>query len=177
MREIPVPRRVEAWRYAKPISLSFLLLGLGIWLGSAFFPVVEIQVVERRVEVPVERLVEKRVPYEVIKYVDRVFEKRVEVPVERIVLRRIKAPVDKVISSVPDVVSPQGDLVSNHSHWRKIVFGMTVESVVDILGEPKKVIEFGTLEIWCFGINGRYKGSETVCFLDGRVQSWEPPLR
>jgi hypothetical protein len=38
---------------------------------------------EKRVEVPFERIVEKRVPFEVIKYVDRIVEKRVEVPVEK----------------------------------------------------------------------------------------------
>ena len=63
------------------------ILMLGLIAGRAFFPleiprpfIVE---KEKRVEVPFERIVEKRVPFEVIKYVDRIVEKRVEVPVEK----------------------------------------------------------------------------------------------
>jgi hypothetical protein len=53
------------------------------------------KIVERRVEVPVDRVVhvEKRVEVPV----ERIIEKRVEVPVERIVEKRIEVPVDRVV--------------------------------------------------------------------------------
>ena len=159
MREIPVPRRVEAWRYAKPISLSFLLLGLGIWLGSAFFPVVEIQVVERRVEVPVERLVEKRVPYEVIKYVDRVFEKRIEIPVDKVVYREPQEPYYAKY------------LEPNTDHWSNLRKGMTPSQVRTILGGPLRIKE-GNFEEWFYSeqVLAAY-----VIFFDGSLLYWSPP--
>ena len=69
------------------------------------------RVVEKRVEVPVEkivykdRVVEKRVevPVEKIVYKDKVVEKRVEVPVEKIVYKervvekRVEVPVEKIV--------------------------------------------------------------------------------
>ncbi len=66
------------------------------------------KVVERRVEVPVEKvvekIVEKRVEVPVEKIVERIVEKRVEVPVEKvvekIVERRIEVPVEKVVEKV-----------------------------------------------------------------------------
>jgi hypothetical protein len=85
---------------------------LGAFAGANLFPVVETNVVEKRVDVPVEVIkyvdlvVEKRVevPVEVIKFVDRmvektvVVEKRIEVPVEKIVYRSTadeRDPLDK----------------------------------------------------------------------------------
>jgi hypothetical protein len=56
-------------------------------------PVEKIVTVEKRVEIPVDRIVEKRVEVKV----DKIIEKRVEVPVERIVEKRIEVPVDRVV--------------------------------------------------------------------------------
>ena len=52
---------------------------------------------EKRIEVPVDKIVEKKVPVEVVKYVDRVVEKRVEVPVEKVVEKRVEVPVEKIV--------------------------------------------------------------------------------
>ena len=72
---------------------AFLLIGLGVVLGRWVFPQEVIKLVtvekEKRVEVPVERIVEKRVEVPV----ERIVEKRVEVPVEKIVYRDRPAAV------------------------------------------------------------------------------------
>jgi hypothetical protein len=57
------------------------------------------RVVEKRVEVPVVKIVEKPVdrPVYVDRPVDRIIEKRVEVPVDRIVEKRVEVPVEKIV--------------------------------------------------------------------------------
>lgn len=68
----------------------------------------KIKVVEKRVEVPVEKIVEKvvekRVEVPVEKIVEKVVEKRVEVPVEKIVEKvvekRVEVPVEKIVEKV-----------------------------------------------------------------------------
>lgn len=66
------------------------------------------KVVEKRVEIPVEKIVEKRVevPVEKIvevpveKVVEKIVEKRVEVPVEKIVEKIVEVPVEKVVEKI-----------------------------------------------------------------------------
>ena len=74
---------------------AFLLIGLGVALGGWLFPQQVIKLVtvekEKRVEVPVDRIVEKRVP------VDRIVERKVEVPVEKIVEKRVEVPVERIV--------------------------------------------------------------------------------
>jgi predicted flap endonuclease-1-like 5' DNA nuclease len=50
-------------------------------------------VVEKRVEVPVEKIVEKRIEVPVDRIVEKIVEKRVEVPVEKIVEKRVEVPM------------------------------------------------------------------------------------
>lgn len=66
-------------------------------LDDAFgkFRAVEVpveKIVEKRIEVPVERIVEKRIEVPV----ERIVEKRVEVPVERIVEKAVEVPAEKI---------------------------------------------------------------------------------
>ena len=74
---------------------AFLLIGLGVVLGRWVFPQEVIKLVtvekEKRVEVPVDRIVEKQVP------VDRIVERRVEVPVEKIIEKRVEVPVERIV--------------------------------------------------------------------------------
>ena len=60
------------------------------------------KIVEKRVEVPVEKIVVKEVPVE--KVVEKVVEKRVEVPseklVEKVVEKRVEVPVEKIVEKV-----------------------------------------------------------------------------
>ncbi len=92
---VPQPRTVPLSDRASLGFARFLLVGL-LWLvvgalaGRYLFPEVKVELVERRVEVekrvevPVERIVERVVIKEV--------EKRVEVPVEKIVIREVQVP-------------------------------------------------------------------------------------
>ena len=72
--------------------------------SGASAPAAAVRVVEKRIEVPVEKIVEKRVEVPVEKIVERVVEKRVEVPVEKIVERvvekRVEVPVEKIVEKI-----------------------------------------------------------------------------
>jgi predicted flap endonuclease-1-like 5' DNA nuclease len=57
-------------------------------------------IVEKRVEVPVEKIVEKRIEIPVDRVVEKIVEKRVEVPVEKIVEKRIEIPVDRIVEKI-----------------------------------------------------------------------------
>ena len=70
----------------------------------------EVRVVEKVVEVPVEKIVEKKVRVEVPveKVVEKIVEKevRVEVPVEKVVEKIVEVPVEKIVERVIEVVPP-----------------------------------------------------------------------
>ena len=61
------------------------------------------KIVEKRVEVPVEKIVEKRVEVPVDRIVEKIVEKRVEVPVEKIVEKRVEVPVDRIVEKRVEV--------------------------------------------------------------------------
>jgi predicted flap endonuclease-1-like 5' DNA nuclease len=61
------------------------------------------KIVEKRVEVPVEKIVEKRVEVPVDRIVEKIVEKRVEVPVEKIVEKRVEVPVEKIVEKRVEV--------------------------------------------------------------------------
>ena len=69
-------------------------------------PQQEVRVVEKIVEVPVEKIVEKRVEVPVEVPVEKIVEKRVEVPVEKIVEKEVRVevpvevPVEKIVEKV-----------------------------------------------------------------------------
>ena len=119
-------------------SLGLLVaVALGGFVGAIFFPTVEIKFVDKRVEVPVE----------VVKYVDRVVEKRIEVPVDRvvekIVEKRIEVPSDKAfIKYVSDRTQLIGDKPSyilseeRLKLWMQVKVGMNRQQVISILGPP-----------------------------------------
>ncbi len=90
------------------------LLVVGMIAGRAFFPLevpkAFIVEKEKRIEVPIERIVIQKEPFEVIKYIDRIVEKQVEVPVEKILYRDTATGVD----GVPSKVYP-----SAWRHWLK----------------------------------------------------------
>ena len=115
-------------------SVALLVaVALGGFVGAIFFPSVEIKLVEKRVEVPVE----------VVKYVD----KRIEVPVDRvvekIVEKRIEVPSDKAfIKYVSDRTQLIGDKPSyilseeRLKLWMQVKVGMNRQQVISILGPP-----------------------------------------
>ena len=162
------------------------ILVLGLIAGRAFFPleiprpfVVE---KEKRVEVPVERVVIQKEPFEVIKYVDRIVEKRVEVPVEKrvevpvvkVVEKMVEVPVERVVYRDRIVEKPLLQFPAGLSSWRQISKGLTREQVRSILGEPRK-IEGGSFESWFYG-SGSYMGApSSVSFYLNGVYSWSEP--
>jgi hypothetical protein len=99
-------------------------------------PAVVEKIVEKRVEVPVERVVVKEVPVE--KIVEKIVEKRVEVPVEKIVVKEV--PVEKVVEKVVEkrVEVPSEKLVEKVVEKRVEV---PVEKVVVKEVPVEKIVE------------------------------------
>jgi hypothetical protein len=125
MREIPEANPTQSSGIGRLLGVALVAGALGVFAGANLFPVVEINVVEKRVEVPVEKLVEKRVPYEVIKYVDRIVEKPV------VVERRVEVPVEKTVyRSAADKHDP---LDEGHLSLR---VGMRKSEVFGLVGRP-----------------------------------------
>ena len=104
------------------------LLVVGVLLGRALFPLVVEKpfLVEKRVEIPVERIVEKRVEVAV--------ERRIEVPVEKIVYVSERAKGGTGAEAF--LISPE-----KLAMWKQIKVGMTRKEVTDILGAPSGVSE------------------------------------
>ena len=155
------------------------LLVVGLLSGRAFFPL----------EVRVERIVEKQVPVEVIKYVDRVVEKRVEVPVVKVVERRFElpiesfsenrapTPIDRAIVKLNGQARDVNSLVNlpvSALPWKEVQQGMSGASVRGILGEPARVFEGAVLNCWCYGDSVR---EGRVWFFGDQVHSFDYPTR
>lgn len=164
------------WR-ASHYAVGFCLLIVGFLLGRIFFPVQVSKPViverEKRVEIPVERIVEKKVPVEVVKYTDRVVEKRVEVPVERIVVKRVEVPVERIvyrdIVGVLDGVRANVDLAA----WRSLSKGQSKAQVIAALGHPVRVRTWnGAYEEWYYA---NQMASATVTFFNDGVYAWSEP--
>lgn len=104
------------------------LLVVGVLLGRALFPLVVEKpfLVEKRVEIPVERVVEKRVEVAV--------ERRIEVPVEKIVY--VSERAKEGTGAEAFLISPE-----KLAMWKQIKVGMTRKEVTDILGVPSGVSE------------------------------------
>ncbi len=155
------------------VAIGLGLLGVGIFVGRTFFPL-EVKrpiIVDRRVEVPVERIVEKKVPFEVIKFTDRVVEKRVEIPVERIVVKRVEVPVERIvyrdIAVGVDGVRANVDLAA----WRSLSKGQSKSQVITALGHPVR-IRNGAYEEWYYSDRFAYS---SVTFFNEVVFSWNEP--
>ncbi|MBR0197747.1 MAG: hypothetical protein IJQ34_06415 [Kiritimatiellae bacterium] len=105
------------------------------------------KVVEKRVEVPVEKIVEKvvekRVEVPVEKIVEKVVEKRVEVPVEKIVEKvvekRVEVPVVKIVPKIVEKVVEKRIEVPVEKIVEKEVF--VVASIEEPKPESKKFQE------------------------------------
>ena len=162
------------WK-ASHYGVGLCLLIAGFLLGRVFFPgqISKPVIVERekRVEIPVEHIVEKKVPFEVIKFTDRVVEKRVEVPVERIVVKRVEVPVEKIVYR--DIVVGEGGVRSNVdlAAWRTLSKGQSKSQVIAALGHPMR-IRNGSYEEWYY--SDRF-ASASVTFFNDSLYSWNEP--
>lgn len=124
----------QAWRKIHFVALAAVLVG-GMILGSNLFPSIK--------EVPVVRVVEKRVEVPVDRVVDRIVEKRVEVPVDRIVEKRVEVQSDKAlikyVSDRTTTLNGKPTYVISDDRlklWAQIKSGMSRQQVIEILGPP-----------------------------------------
>lgn len=141
------------------------LLVVGMIAGRAFFPLevpkAFIVEKEKRIEVPIERIVIQKEPFEVIKYIDRIVEKQVEVPVEKIVYRDTATGVD----GVPSKVYP--------SAWRSLAKGQSKSQVIAALGRPvRKRTWNSTYEEWYYA---NWFATATATFFNDSVHAWSEP--
>lgn len=158
------------WR-ALAVGGGLFVLGiiLGRWLTLSDHA--KPYIVERRVEVPVEKLVVKTVEVPV--------DRRVEVPVE--VIRVVEKPVEKVVFQDRIVEKTVFGVPPDIARWRQLSKGMSREQVRSILGEPRRVEAIsGYFEKWgyaqdsatayvTFGTSARFP--ETLDKLEG----WREP--
>lgn len=150
---------------------------LGLFAGRAFFPaeVSKPIIVERekRVEVPVERIVERKVPYEVVKFTDRVVEKRVEIPVDRIVVKQVEVPVEKIVYR--DIAFGNATIRKNSylAAWRSLSKGQSKSEVTKVLGHPVRIRTWNvSYEEWYYS---NQIATATVTFYNDSVFAWSEP--
>jgi hypothetical protein len=123
----------------------------------------------------VEKIVEKRVPFEVVKYVDRIVEKIVEKVVEVTVVKRIEVPVERIVYR--DTVEPRPAKSTKDSRgpWGRIKKAQAMGEVMALLGQPVRRTEFGPLVVWSYGNSYSYPSPGPVVFNDGLVYTWVMP--
>ena len=145
----------------------------GLLVGRMLFPleVPKPFIVERRVEVPVEKVVIKTVQVPV--------DRRVEVPVE--VVRVVEKPVEKIVYQDRIVEKTVFGVPPDIAKWRQLAKGMSRSQVRSILGEPRRVEAIsGYFEKWgydrdpmtayvTFGTSGRFPDT-----LD-KLEGWREP--
>ena len=115
-------------------SVALLVaVALGGFVGAIFFPSVEIKLVEKRVEVPVEvvKYVDKRIEVPVDRVVEKIVEKRIEVPSDKAVIRYVSDRTKEINGKPTYVISEERIKL-----WGQIKEGMTRQQVVGILGPP-----------------------------------------
>lgn len=107
------------------------LFVVGLFCGRLLFPleVTKPVLVERRVEVPVDRLVTKTVHIPV--------DRRVEIPVE--VVKFVEKPVEKIVYQDRIVEKTVFGVPPEIEKWRKLAKGMSRQEVRSILGEPRHI--------------------------------------
>lgn len=128
------------------VAIGLGLLVVGIFVGRTFFPL-EVKrpiIVDRRVEVPVEKVVIKRIEVPV--------DRRVEVPVE--VIRVVEKPVEKIVYQDRIVEKTVFGVPPDIAKWRQLSKGMSRSQVRAILGEPRRVEAIsGYFEKWGYGLD------------------------
>lgn len=130
----------------------------GIALCKEFWPTIQdrevpiVSYLDRRVEVPVEKIVE------------RIVEKRVEVPVVKEVIRFVDRPAVAPPAPVDGGPSP-----FELEDWAKLRRKMSKQSVRVLLGDPLGVSGSGE-EVWSFPFNGKVTFGN-----DGKLESWQAP--
>lgn len=104
-------------------------------------PEVKTEVVEKVVEVPVEKIVEKVVEVPV----EKVVEKVVEVPVEKIVEKVVEVPVEKVVEKVVEVPVEKIVEVPVEKIVEKVV-EVPVEKIVEVEKEKESAVDLSDID-------------------------------
>ena len=157
MREIFIDKNDPYYKKPK----AFYILVFSIFIFGGLIAYLFIPPEQKIVEVPfekvkyVDRVVEKKVevPVDRIQYVDRVVERKVEVPVE--VIKYVEVPVEKAVYSNQQYSS------SDKQNWRNIQLGMTMSEVRSTLGQPESVNAYSSFTTWYYG---DYSHRGTVTF-------------
>ena len=105
------------------------------------------KVMEKRVEVPVEKVVEKRVEVPVEKIVEKIVEKRVEVPVEKIVEKivekvvekRVEVPVAKLLNIPKEINGKPVPEFSPEDPSKPFRPGLSIPSDLKVSTEPRTI--------------------------------------
>jgi len=146
-------RHVVGWTLLFAAGLIF-----GFALCKEFWPTIQekevpiVSYLDRRVEVPVEKIVE------------RIIERRVEVPVVREVIRYVERPAIAATAPISGGPSPY-----ELEDWAKLRRNMSKASVRVLLGDPQGVTGSGQ-EVWTFPFNGK-----ATFGYDGKLESWQVP--
>jgi len=97
------------------------------------------KIVEKRVEVPVEKIVEKEVIKEVP--VEKIVEKIVEVPVEKIVEKRVEVPVEKIVEKeVIKEVPVEVEKIVEVEKRIEVPVEKIVEKIVEVEKPPRTTV-------------------------------------
>jgi len=151
-----------SWFSLRRVLGSTLLFVAGLIFGVAlckeFWPTIQ----ER--EVPVVSYIDRRVEVPVEKIVERILEKRVEVPVVKEVIRYVDRPV--VAAPAPAADGPSRYELED---WAKLRRKMNKDTVRVLLGDPLGVTGSGQ-EVWSFPFNGKVTFGS-----DGKLESWQVP--
>ena len=167
------PSEKSVGAFARFLFAGLLWLVIGVLAGRYFFPEIKIEQVEkrveviRRVEVPVDRIVERVVVKEV--------EKRVEVPVvvERVVERRVEVPAEVVkYNEKPATIdSPPSKGETPLDRFRAVAAslkkGMTKDEVGALTGAPSETKEANGALYWFYLGDGGLQGCCVVFRSDG----------
>jgi hypothetical protein len=116
----------------------------GLLVGRMLFPmeIAKPFIVERRVEVPVDKVVVKTVEVPV--------DRRVEVPVE--VIKMVEKPVEKIVYVERIVEKKVFGVPPDIAKWRQLSKGMSRAQIRTILGDPRRVEAIsGYFEKWAYG--------------------------
>ena len=152
------------------VMVGILSFVAGALLARGLFPVEVPRTVvvekEKRVEVPVERIVEKRVEVPVEKVVEKIVERRVELPVAAVA--QVPATSSQGANVNADKVSSVASAVGMAS-WGGLSLGMTQRQVSELIGKPQKV-EGVDYAIWWYG-------GMRVSFAHGKLCHWSDPAR
>ncbi len=159
MRENPV----SPFSFRRLLGSTLLFLAgllFGFLLCKEFWPTIQ----ER--EVPVVSYLDRRVEVPVEKIVERIIEKRVEVPVVKEVVRYVERPAEPKPKPAPVAAGPSRYELED---WSKLRRNMNKESVRVLLGDPLGVSGSGQ-EIWTYPFAGK------VTFgYEGKLESWQVP--